>query len=148
MDTTIRNLVFDAAGDNTQYGIHRCPASDGNSQCSFGTTSWSVSAHKNYFGKSVSGFGRDGCPNPACLDELRTLEAQINEMRASIAILERSIQSTPVQSDKIAIGIRMVQRQATLDTLQNRLEALPCYIRTSNNGRSVGDSSNPDDGNA
>ena len=140
MDTPIRNLDFDSSGDNTEFGIHRCANSDGDSSCSFGITSWNAGdGHRVYFGKSVSGFGKDGCPNPECVEQQKTLKLQINELRASIAVLDRAILATPVQAEKITLGIRRLGLQATLDAAQAALQALPCSIRDSNSGRSVGD---------
>ena len=112
MDTPIRNLDFDSSGDNTEYGIHRCANSDGDSSCSFGITSWNAGdGDRVYFGKSVSGFGKDGCPNPACVEEQKALRLQMRDLAASIAILDRAIQATPVQLEKITLGTRKLETQ-------------------------------------
>lgn len=139
MDTEIRNLIFDSAGDNTEYDIHRCAESDGDSRCLYGVTSWNgLDGHRVYFGKRVSQFGKDGCPNEGCEAASDTLKDQIAKQKASLAIVVRAIQQAPLESQKIELRIRALQIQQTLDGLQNALEALPCYIRAAVGGGTVG----------
>lgn len=96
-------LVFDFAGDDNRYKVHKCGDSDGNPRCSFGVTSLSTGDHSNYFGKRVSEFGKQGCPNPECAGEAAALEQRIAATQGEISALEQQIRSTPVQADKVPL---------------------------------------------
>jgi hypothetical protein len=54
---------------------------DGDKLCSFGAINLSVTDHSDYFGKNMSKFGIDGCPNLACEADSSKLKAQIQAQR-------------------------------------------------------------------
>lgn len=109
--------------------IHQCQSSDGNSKCSYGTTSWSVSAHKTYFGKSVSGFGKDGCPNPDCLKEMKAILRRLDLNRPHLDQLKKALRASFFQPEKIRLGIQIKNIKKIIADNIKRLKKLPCYIK-------------------
>lgn len=128
MDKPIAGPTFDRNGDDRANKIHKCQKSDFDSKCQYGIKLLiSVPDHRNYFGTSVSGFGKAGCPNTRCADQLKRAKANVALSEKKVAD-EKEILKRPLSKpERAAAKTLLKQYQASLKTSEEEMERLPCY---------------------